>query len=345
MDAEQSSTWLCPAIELHEVGEDGAQGQPEVIFARETIATLARTNTPDLVIVSGPLHHPVALAQAVQISGRQNERALLVAVLHIEEGLPSPTRAELRRVYDAFDAVFVVDVIKSEQLVRRLVRAITTTGGPDQLIGCDWNDVCSIVKGSTYARPARYGFGCSFGECRATDATVSALAQIVSQGADLRDARGLCVTVTAAPTGLYGREIKEVMRQILAKINSAVNVVQSIGYDSTLNDGQMEVDIFAFGEYDAAALAMAMAKTNQINNPPVAGHGTKRILDWQFSDPDPLYHRARSIILNDQRASISLIQRHLHIGYQRASRLLDAMEGDILSVKNEDGMRTVVVAC
>jgi hypothetical protein len=339
MDAEQSSTWLCPAIELHEVGEDGEKRLPEVIFAREAIATLGRTNAPDLVIVSGPLHHPVALAQAIQISGRQNERTLLVAVLHIEEGLPSPTGAELGRVYGAFDAVFVVDGAKSEQLVRRLVRALITTGGPDQLIGCDWNDACSIVKGSNYARPARYGFGCSLGERRSTDATASALAQIVSQGADLHDVRGLCVTVTAAKSGLYGREIKEVMRQILAKINSAVNVVQSIGYDSALNDGQMEVDIFAFGEYGGAALAME----NQMNNPAVAGHGTKPILGWQFSDPDPLYHRARSIILNDQRASISLVQRHLRIGYQRASRLLDAMEGDILSMKDEDGVRTVIV--
>jgi hypothetical protein len=264
MEEEQSRTWLSPAVELHEVGTDGAVGEPEIIFVQESIHTLGRSNTPDLVIVSGPLGRPAARAQAVQISGRQAKRVLLVAVLHLEGGLPSPEGAQSRELYDAFDAVFVVDSAESEQLVRRLVRAITTPGGPDQLIGCDWNDVCYIVRGSADARPAHYGFGRSVGEGRATEATAAALAQIARQGSGLCDAGGLCVAIRAAPDGLYGREIKEVMRQIRAGINPAANVVQSFGYDITLVDETMEVDVFAFGECDAPALALPYPSHNPL---------------------------------------------------------------------------------
>ena len=41
---------------------------------------------------------------------------------------------------------------------------------------------------------------------------------------------------------------------------------------------------------------------------------------------DELYRQAEKIVTGHQRASISLIQRHLRIGYNRAARLVDAME-------------------
>lgn len=52
---------------------------------------------------------------------------------------------------------------------------------------------------------------------------------------------------------------------------------------------------------------------------------------------DPLYPKARSIVLEHRRASISLVQRHLRIGYMRSSGLLEAMVGDILTEPNVDG--------
>jgi recombination associated protein RdgC len=41
---------------------------------------------------------------------------------------------------------------------------------------------------------------------------------------------------------------------------------------------------------------------------------------------DPLYDQAVQVVLSHRRASISLVQRHLTIGYNRAARLLEAME-------------------
>ncbi len=41
---------------------------------------------------------------------------------------------------------------------------------------------------------------------------------------------------------------------------------------------------------------------------------------------DPLYEQAEQIVVSNQRASISLVQRHLRIGYNRAARLIETME-------------------
>ena len=43
-------------------------------------------------------------------------------------------------------------------------------------------------------------------------------------------------------------------------------------------------------------------------------------------EADPLYDQAVQIVLQNKRASISLVQRHLRIGYNRAARLIEDME-------------------
>ncbi len=43
-------------------------------------------------------------------------------------------------------------------------------------------------------------------------------------------------------------------------------------------------------------------------------------------EADPLYDQAVEIVLKNKRASISLVQRHLRIGYNRAARLIEDME-------------------
>jgi len=48
--------------------------------------------------------------------------------------------------------------------------------------------------------------------------------------------------------------------------------------------------------------------------------------DGQGSEADPLYDQAVAIVLKTRRPSISLVQRHLRIGYNRAARLIEQME-------------------
>ena len=48
--------------------------------------------------------------------------------------------------------------------------------------------------------------------------------------------------------------------------------------------------------------------------------------DGGDAESDPLYDQAVDIVLKNKRASISLVQRHLRIGYNRSARLIEAME-------------------
>jgi S-DNA-T family DNA segregation ATPase FtsK/SpoIIIE len=61
-------------------------------------------------------------------------------------------------------------------------------------------------------------------------------------------------------------------------------------------------------------------------------------------ESDPLYDQAVAIVLQHKRASISLVQRHLRIGYNRAARLLEQMEqAGLVSPMATNGNREILV--
>lgn len=60
-------------------------------------------------------------------------------------------------------------------------------------------------------------------------------------------------------------------------------------------------------------------------------------------ESDPLYDEAVSIVIKTRRASISLVQRQLRIGYNRAARLIEEMEhAGIVSSMESNGNREVL---
>jgi S-DNA-T family DNA segregation ATPase FtsK/SpoIIIE len=60
-------------------------------------------------------------------------------------------------------------------------------------------------------------------------------------------------------------------------------------------------------------------------------------------EADPLYDQACEIVLKTRRASISLVQRHLRIGYNRAARLIEQMErAGMVSTMQSNGNREVL---
>ena len=62
------------------------------------------------------------------------------------------------------------------------------------------------------------------------------------------------------------------------------------------------------------------------------------------AEADPMYDQAVEIVLKNRRASISLVQRHLRIGYNRAARLLEAMEkSGMVSPMQSNGNRDILV--
>ena len=61
-------------------------------------------------------------------------------------------------------------------------------------------------------------------------------------------------------------------------------------------------------------------------------------------EADPLYDQAVAVVLQNKRASISLVQRHLRIGYNRAARLLEQMEqSGLVSGMSGSGNREILV--
>jgi S-DNA-T family DNA segregation ATPase FtsK/SpoIIIE len=61
-------------------------------------------------------------------------------------------------------------------------------------------------------------------------------------------------------------------------------------------------------------------------------------------EADPMYDQAVGIVLQHRRASISLVQRHLRIGYNRAARLLEQMEkSGLVSSMGTNGNRDLLL--
>jgi S-DNA-T family DNA segregation ATPase FtsK/SpoIIIE len=61
-------------------------------------------------------------------------------------------------------------------------------------------------------------------------------------------------------------------------------------------------------------------------------------------ESDPMYDQAVAIVLQNKKASISLVQRHLRIGYNRAARLLEQMErSGLVSAMATNGNRDLLV--
>jgi DNA segregation ATPase FtsK/SpoIIIE, S-DNA-T family len=62
------------------------------------------------------------------------------------------------------------------------------------------------------------------------------------------------------------------------------------------------------------------------------------------AEADPMYDQAVAVVLQNKRASISLVQRHLRIGYNRAARLLEQMEkSGLVSPMATNGNRELLV--
>jgi len=74
------------------------------------------------------------------------------------------------------------------------------------------------------------------------------------------------------------------------------------------------------------------------------GEAGSSVTGFNDSESDPVYDQAVEVVLKNRRASISLVQRHLRIGYNRAARLLEQMEqSGLVSSMQSNGNREVLV--
>jgi len=79
-----------------------------------------------------------------------------------------------------------------------------------------------------------------------------------------------------------------------------------------------------------------------LDGPDLSAEGVG-VVDGPNAESDPLYDQAVEIVLKTRRPSISLVQRNLRIGYNRAARLLEQMEvSGLVSSMQSNGNREVL---
>ena len=72
------------------------------------------------------------------------------------------------------------------------------------------------------------------------------------------------------------------------------------------------------------------------------GEAQGSLLDGD-DEADPLYNEAVAFVTETRRASISAVQRKLKIGYNRAARIIEAMEeAGVVSEMGSNGSREVL---
>ena len=80
-----------------------------------------------------------------------------------------------------------------------------------------------------------------------------------------------------------------------------------------------------------------------LEEPEAEAEGVSPVDGGSNAEADPLYDQAVEIVLKTRRASISLVQRHLRIGYNRAARLIEQMErAGMVSAMQSNGNREVL---
>jgi S-DNA-T family DNA segregation ATPase FtsK/SpoIIIE len=84
-------------------------------------------------------------------------------------------------------------------------------------------------------------------------------------------------------------------------------------------------------------------KDEILAGPPSEGSGDLFTEEGGDAELDPLYDEAAAFVLRSRRASISFVQRQFRIGYNRAARLVEAMEAaGLVSSMGINGQREVI---
>jgi len=107
---------------------------------------------------------------------------------------------------------------------------------------------------------------------------------------------------TVKPKRIQGPYVSE------KELRKAVNYIKSkFGEEKTESDQVMEAELFK-----------ELEKTTEVSPSGLTE-------EFSFKE-DPLYEDARGVVLEARKASASLLQRRLRIGYARAARLIDILE-------------------
>jgi DNA segregation ATPase FtsK/SpoIIIE, S-DNA-T family len=163
-------------------------------------------------------------------------------------------------------------------------------------------------------------------------------------------------------TGLIKANIpSRIAFQVAAKVDSRT-ILDQMGAEALLGQGDMlflppgtgytqRVHGAFVGDHEVHKIVdylKTLAKPQYIDTilegPEADAEGEMSLDGNGDGESDPLYDQAVAIVLKTRRASISLVQRHLRIGYNRAARLIEQMErAGMVSAMQSNGNRDILV--
>ncbi|AZC19577.1 DNA translocase FtsK [Pseudomonas sp. CMR5c] len=143
------------------------------------------------------------------------------------------------------------------------------------------------------------------------------------------------------------KEVKFNSKQLT--LTSIVDAKDPNRHDLIDSAGRLCLLVMAPDDY-ADGLDFIQPDRDQADLPLHTSELTRGLFDAGHSEPefvgdqDPLYSEAVAFVLDSRRPSISAVQRHLKVGYNRAARMLDWMENQgIVSAVNSNGNREVLL--
>lgn len=203
----------------------------------------------DVVIAVALLCRPQELADAVALAQRTAPGTICIAIVGTgpfdhQAGVIDALR--VAGVFDAFDRTLPVFAAHAADTAARLGRSLLCPVGEIQPIGCDWNDVRTIVNARGAVRLARHARGRGHGAERAGAAATQAGAVLRMLGGEIGRASGMAVRTTVGAANLRGAEIKSVIGALRQDLPDDAWVIQGIDGDDRLPDDALEVDWFVF---------------------------------------------------------------------------------------------------
>ncbi len=278
----------------------------------EGIPHLLTPVVTDMKLAANALHWCVGeMERRYRTMSKLNTRNLAGFNQKVEDP-DAPTLTPLPQIVVVIDELADLMMVagkKIEELIARLAQKARAAG--IHLILATQRPSVDVITGLIKANiPARISFQVSSKVDSRTVLDQMGAEALLGQGDMLFLAAG-----TGLPIRVHGAFVAddEVMR--------VVNAVKQTGetqYDERILDG---VDVSGGGAFSAGLTAEG-------------GDG----------ESDPLYDEAVAVVLKHRRASISLVQRHLRIGYNRAARLLETMErSGVVSPMQSNGNRDILV--
>ncbi len=252
-------------------------------------------------------------------SGIPIENPFFDGTTEVEE-IPNETNLNLRFLEPLPKIVVVIDELadlmmvvgkKVESLIARLAQKARAAG--IHLILATQRPSVDVITGLIKANiPARISFQVSSRVDSRTVLDQMGAETLLGQGDML-----FLMPGSGLPKRVHGAFVAD--EEVLEVVNH-IKKTASPEYDTSIMDESFDSD-------SRLELSHEKSSSNKVD-----------------AEKDPLYDEAVAIILKNRRASISLVQRHLRIGYNRAARLLDAMESaGIVSEMGSNGNREILV--